>query len=287
MSLAETSTIVITHNAIMKFVTIGENGLDRFVYLECKRLAPDGPWPVGIPITTTTNPGLAANVHANIQSLRPDSDGVFVTHNGQIIKTRYVDLTSNHTFLRIDENDAATPIDVSNVHLLLLGASACLISDYNKGALDINAISYILHACLKIGVPTFLDTKKTLGCWAEKATFIKINRKEYDANVAISPATMACCRTVIVTEGKSGITLYNHTVETFPGHLVPIHDLSGAGDTVLAALAVRYVETGNIREAVSYANAAGAAAVSRKGVYAVTSFDVDNISENTVLLNLS
>src|SRR3990167_2165201 len=89
----------------MKILLFGEVGIDKFVYGDCKRLAPDGPWAVLQPTRTVENPGLAGNVKANILSLRPDWKVDFIHNQIPIIKTRYMDQASNHCFLRVDEND--------------------------------------------------------------------------------------------------------------------------------------------------------------------------------------
>lgn len=70
---------------------------------------------------------------------------------------------------------------------------------------------------------------------------------------------------VVVTKGKEGAILNNE-------HIFPIEqehdvrDLSGAGDTFLAALVAKYIENYDICEAVRFANKCAAWVVTQKGV---------------------
>jgi len=47
---------------------------------------------------------------------------------------------------------------------------------------------------------------------------------------------------------------------------VEVKDSTGAGDSFFAALLVRYAETGDIDEAINFANACAAKVVTQKGV---------------------
>lgn len=76
----------------------------------------------------------------------------------------------------------------------------------------------------------------------------------------------ACPRYVILKLGGKGALLYGGDTHRFyPAYPVKAVDTTAAGDAFTAALTARYIETGNIDEAIKYANAAGALAVTRAG----------------------
>ena len=177
-------------------------------------------------------------------------------------KTRYVDDVSNQMLLRIDEND-----EVENILLCDLAKikydeySAVVISDYDKGFLSEEDIIYICNNHPLV----FMDTKKKIDNWAYGAEFIKINKKEFDANS--ENLLKEYNGDLIVTLGKEGAM---HWMNKYPIEIEhPVRDLTGAGDTFLAALAVKYLENRDIQEAIMFANKCSAWVVTQKGVAVV------------------
>ena len=154
----------------MKILVIGESCKDVFNYGRCTRLCPEAPVPVFNPIRTVENPGMAMNVQRNIQALGADAN-IHTNSNWQnITKTRFIDLRSNHMFMRLDQGDES--YGRSKLKLIKFSKyDSVVISDYNKGFLSEDDIEYVTS---KHDV-VFLDTKKRLGAWCEKARFIKIN----------------------------------------------------------------------------------------------------------------
>ena len=86
------------------------------------------------------------------------------------------------------------------------------------------------------------------------------------AFVAAARLRTSAMQTVIVTLGSRGAVALGPGVrEQVAAHTVPARDTTGAGDAFCAALAVRLAETGDLHEALRWANAAGACAVTRLG----------------------
>jgi sugar/nucleoside kinase (ribokinase family) len=75
------------------------------------------------------------------------------------------------------------------------------------------------------------------------------------------------CPNLIVTLGANGSRL-GDTV--YPSNAVEVSDVTGAGDTFLAALVYKYLETTDITQAIPFANRASAVTVQHYGVYAPT-----------------
>jgi D-beta-D-heptose 7-phosphate kinase/D-beta-D-heptose 1-phosphate adenosyltransferase len=237
-----------------KIIVIGESCVDEFVYCSAERLAPDLPIPILQIEEKTTNPGMAMNVVRNIKTHLPNCEIETNSNWSELKKTRYVDIRSNHSFIRIDSKEHVT----SYKHVEdLYKYELVVISDYNKGFLSESDIEQILSSHPRV----FLDTKKVLGPWAEGAAFIKINDYEFQRSVPF--LTTELRNKIIHTMGSEG-SEYQGT--KYPVHPVEVKDSSGAGDSFLAALVVKYSETGDINESIVFANQAASKVVSEKGV---------------------
>jgi D-beta-D-heptose 7-phosphate kinase/D-beta-D-heptose 1-phosphate adenosyltransferase len=83
---------------------------------------------------------------------------------------------------------------------------------------------------------------------------------------------LADCEAMLVTQSERGMTLVTRQGESIhvPALPVKVRDVSGAGDTVAAALALALAAGANWEGALRVANAAAAVAVSKKGTATVT-----------------
>jgi len=233
---------------------IGESCLDIFVYCDAIRLAPDLPVPVLQKIHTETNPGMAANVERNIQT-RSISTELVTNENWDIFaKTRYVHDKSNHMFFRVDTPQQIARININN---LSFKSEIIVISDYNKGFLAESDIEYICNSHPLV----FLDTKKILGSWAEKAKYIKIN--DYEFKNSQNFLTDNLVSKIIHTRGADGCDFLG---ENFPVERFDIRDTSGAGDSFMAALVAEFLATSDIKKSIKAANTAASKVVRTRGV---------------------
>ena len=240
----------------MKILVVGESCCDIFNYGECNRLCPEAPVPIFNSIQTVENGGMALNVKNNIVALNVDTDLYTNTNWSTITKTRFIDIRTNHMFMRLDCNDNAYDrFDISQLQYDQY--DAIVVSDYNKGFLtkeDINQIS-LEHNCV------FLDTKKYLGSWCENVKYIKINEHEYENNKKY--ITNNIKDKIIITLGPKG-SVYKDTI--YPVPKVEIKDVSGAGDSFIAGLVVKYIEKKDIIDAIKFANCCATQVVQKKGV---------------------
>jgi bifunctional ADP-heptose synthase (sugar kinase/adenylyltransferase) len=134
---------------------------------------------------------------------------------------------------------------------------AIVISDYNKGTVDYELITDLIKT---VTVPIYIDTKKTDlaqldGC------YIKINKLEHSQATSLPNPDK-----LIVTYGGDG-AVWNGWVFS-PDISNDITDVTGAGDTFLAALVYKHLETGNMATAVKFANRASGVTIKHVGVYA-------------------
>jgi bifunctional ADP-heptose synthase (sugar kinase/adenylyltransferase) len=233
---------------------IGESCIDVFVYCEAIRLAPDLPVPVLKEVHIEKNPGMAANVQRNIHSLSIKTDLITNPNWETFIKTRYVHDNSNHMFFRVDTSLQIKPIDFNNLEL---DTDIVIISDYNKGFLSESDIADICNSHPLV----FLDTKKILGSWADKAAFIKINNYEFKNSEKF--ITDKLQNKIIHTRGAEGC---DYQGINYPVKKIDVRDTSGAGDSFMAALVAEYLNTSDIIASIKSANIAASKVVQTRGV---------------------
>ena len=246
-------------------LVIGDSCKDVWVYCKCNRLCPDAPVPVLTVDHVVENGGMAMNVYENIRALTTNVKIITNKNWNLVKKTRYVDLKTNQCFIRIDTNesdcnsfkDLKDTIDFNNY-------SAVAISDYNKGFLDEDDIDYISKA----HPLTFLDTKRRLGKWCEDISFIKINRVEFSASEDVIKKNKKIRNNIIKTIGEKG-TEYRDKI--YAVKEVEVRDLSGAGDTFLAALVYGVIIGQTIENAIVHANNCATIVVQKKGVATISS----------------
>lgn len=242
----------------MKILVIGELCRDIHVYGSAQRLCPEAPVPVFNPIHKTENDGMAGNVAANLRSLGAE---VTLISNDEIIeKIRYVDAKSNHMIMREDRGDKVpNSFNIDKINFRLF--QAVIVSDYCKGFLSLTDI-YQISKCHKL---TFLDTKKSLTkSYMGGYSFIKINETEWQRSMEDGNTLNDWNENLIVTLGERG-AMYRG-INFHPENTVSVHDVSGAGDTFLASLVYKYVETKDISDSIKFANKCAATVVARKGV---------------------
>lgn len=235
-------------------LVIGDSCRDIFVYCEADRLCPDMPVPVLRVLNETENAGMAKNVQRNIHSFVSSCD--IVTNNNWYYntKTRYMHERTNHMFIRIDSSPS---IDRVNLKDISLNYNIVVVSDYNKGFLTIEDIEYICNNHDNV----FLDTKKILGSWAEKAKYIKINNYEYEHSLKYLNSILL--DKLIHTKGGDGCVFKD---EIYPVKRVEVKDSSGAGDSFMAGLVCEYLKTNDIIKSIKFANKCAEKVVQQRGV---------------------
>jgi D-beta-D-heptose 7-phosphate kinase/D-beta-D-heptose 1-phosphate adenosyltransferase len=172
---------------------------------------------------------------------------------------------------------------------LLPRADIVLLSDYAKGVLTARVIRNIIDAARKLGKRVIVDPKSANFAIYRGATLLTPNRREFaeatriraDTENSIADAAqdamhLADCEAMLVTQSEHGMTMVPRKGEAIrvPAHPVRVRDVSGAGDTVAAVLAVALAAGADWETALRMANAAGAVAVSKKGTAIVTASEL-------------
>jgi bifunctional ADP-heptose synthase (sugar kinase/adenylyltransferase) len=246
-----------------KVLVIGDTCKDIHVYGTCDRMCPDAPVPVFVPTVTKENLGMAGNVYQNMVSLGATVD--IKTNDVTIEKKRFVQEATNHMFLRVDSGEESIKRINGLTKELLSSYDAIVISDYNKGFLLKEDIQFI---CDNHDY-TFVDTKKKIGNFCKNAKLIKINSVEYENSIDFIEQNDWTKTKIIQTCGSKGCKLngVTYTVEK-----VEIKDVCGAGDTFLASLCVKYMDTKDVEESIRFANDCASIVVQLKGVNTVGKF---------------
>jgi D-beta-D-heptose 7-phosphate kinase/D-beta-D-heptose 1-phosphate adenosyltransferase len=243
----------------MKIIVIGELCLDRFIYVETKRLSPEAPVPILTPIEMTENKGMSGNVVENLKSLNKDLHIIHWYQDKDITKTRYVDKKSNHMFLRVDEGETdIKPLELNTSKLNeLKNVDAVIISDYNKGFLN----DELLFEITKHTQFSIIDTKKQIGDdLINKFDFVKLNESEFSKHNLNGNSI----NKLLITLGSNGAK-YRDKIYPSPNPKETI-DVSGAGDTFTSSFTLKYLETKDVEESIIFANKMASIVVSKRGV---------------------
>lgn len=244
---------------------IGDSCTDLYKVGTVDRISPEAPVPIIKIIEEFSVPGMSANVKNNLYSLGIDCD--HITNGQEIVKTRFIDKRSGQHILRVDQEPNIVPW-TGRVWFNYAELDCVIISDYNKGFLNYEAIETIIE---NASCPIFIDTKKTdLKRFSADNVFVKINETE-NKNKISDPTHL------IVTLGERGAWYTNSQIEMqIPTKSVDVVDVCGAGDTFLAALAVQYLYTKDIKQAIIFANMAAGLTVQHRGNYAPTYNEIMN-----------
>ncbi len=205
------------------------------------------------------------------------------------VKTRYV--AEGQQVMRADRESRA-PLGTEVQGRLLAsfaraldGVSVVLLSDYAKGVLSDAVTRAVIDRSLKEGKIVIVDPKTRDFMKYRGATVIKPNRAELQVasgepcltqEQVIAGArhvlAQGICGTLVVTRGKDGMSVIDaaETAVHLPTAAQQVFDVSGAGDTAMAALALGLAAGGRIVDAAALANIAAGIAVGKRGTATVS-----------------
>lgn len=208
-----------------------------------------------------------------------------------VTKTRFI--SRGHQLLRLDveqilsESDPVVAGLIDRVRVALPTADAIVLSDYLKGVLSPKLLREVIEMARSARLPVIVDPKSRELSRYNGANVITPNAKE------ASLATGLDCReddgaeeaartvrqivqadAVVLTRGARGMTVLapndgSEAVVHIPTSASEVFDVSGAGDTVIAALALALSAGLPVERAAWLANAAAGVAVSKLGTAAV------------------
>lgn len=163
-------------------------------------------------------------------------------------------------------------------------AGVVLVSDYQKGVVTARVAQAAIDAARARGIPSLVDPKVPHIDYyrgaslvtpnhheAEAVTLLRIRRAEDAREAAHRFRERARCDSVLITRGEHGMWLLGPDGEfDLPAEAREVSDVTGAGDTVIAAIALGLGAAGTLQDAARLANRAAGIAVSRFGPAAIS-----------------
>ena len=195
-------------------------------------------------------------------------------------KTRYG--SKGHQILRLDRETTElfdiTWLEWIEDNLAIIQPDAIVISDYDKGTISSNNIPQAILRYSKLNeIGCYVDTKIIDISVFKGATLLKPNKLELDNvtqkyNISnledkiIQYMSLAKCHVVMASLGEDGLLLYDgEKYYHSKAKAQSVYDVTGAGDTVLAATVVAKQMGASWQEVADFANLAASFAVSHYG----------------------
>jgi D-beta-D-heptose 7-phosphate kinase/D-beta-D-heptose 1-phosphate adenosyltransferase len=216
-------------------------------------------------------------------------DGLVVDASRPTVEKVRIVTERNQQVARIDyehDDEVGEKIEgqiVDRITRLAAGAKVVLVSDYLKGAVT-KGVMQRLVALKSAAVPLIVDPKiPHLNSYAgaslvtpnhheaEIATNRRIRSDEDARNAAIDFRKLAQCDAALITRGEHGMWLSSDRIEGAVGAFArEVSDVTGAGDTVVATVALALAAGATLAEAAVLANHAAGVVVAKFGPAAVT-----------------
>ena len=295
--------------ARIRVLVVGDLMLDRYWFGEVERISPEAPVPVVRVAKREDRLGGAANVARNIVSLGARATLVGVVGDDEagrriaaLAQQEGIDarlivdpqlpttlkmrvMGRQQQLLRVDfeETPDGGCLDTlrGDVEALVAQHDMVVLSDYAKGALA--RVEGLVQAARAAGVPVLVDPKGHAYRRYVGATIITPNRAEmtdavgrWNTEAELEERAQRLrgelsLEALLVTRSEQGMTLFtDEGRQHIDAQAHEVFDVSGAGDTVLAALAVTRAAGLPWFEAVKWANRAGGVVVGKLGTSVVT-----------------
>ena len=293
-----------------RVLVIGDVMLDRYWFGDASRISPEAPVPVVLFRSERESAGGAANVARNCAALGArtrlvsvvgddregrtlqkilEKDGVGVNfHRDKSIRTTQklrVIGGRQHQLLRIDfETNPSREVLASKLadfEAALPACNAVILSDYGKGGLrhiarmigraraagkkvlvDPKGDDYSRYRGAHVMTPNQAELRQVVGGWKTEADLVRRAQK-LRRQLGLDA--------LLLTRGEQGMTLFRQgRVFHVKAEKHEVYDVSGAGDTVIAALATMLASGVGLEQAVRIANRAAGIKVMKFGTAAVT-----------------
>jgi len=287
----------------------GDVMLDRYWFGEVNRISPEAPVPIVRVERREERLGGAANVALNAVALGVNAGlmgiigddeagnsienllkkaGIssYLSRDKQIstiIKLRVIG--RQQQLIRIDFEEKPTEIvlrdKLNRFNALLSAYDVVIFSDYAKGGLM--NVKAMIQAAKDAGKPVLVDPKGRDFARYAGATLLTPNKSELKliigewANEAELTEKAQNLRRelrlqgLLLTRSEEGMTLFTEEdVTHIPAMAREVYDVSGAGDTVIATMAVMMANGMRMQDAVAVANRAGGIVVGKLGTATVT-----------------
>jgi rfaE bifunctional protein kinase chain/domain len=291
----------------VRLLVVGDVMLDRYWFGEVNRISPEAPVPVVKVERVEERLGGAANVARNAASLGAVTALLSVVGNdeagrtlgrlleeGQIDAALHVDrdidtivklrvIGRQQQLLRIDfETEPSHEIlqaKLADFERRVVDSDVVILSDYGKGGLI--HVAEMIRIARAHDKPVLVDPKGDEWGKYAGATVITPNRSELkqvvgswktDEELAAKARKLRGdlgLEALLVTRSEEGMTLFADEIYHQPALAREVFDVSGAGDTVIATLAVMIAAGADWAEAIRVANIAAGIVVGKLGTAVV------------------
>jgi rfaE bifunctional protein kinase chain/domain len=275
-----------------RILVIGDLMIDEWIWGTVTRISPEAPVPVVAVVDHSFTLGGAGNVANNLRALRANvvfagtvGDDDFGAQVRRLLGEQQVDdsgiVAHNQQVVRADWESTAPleSADRSRVAAFVRDRAAqcdaVIISDYAKGLLSREIVEAASLCPLVLADPKPLNVSLLRGvtCVAPNAgeastmTGIAIVDEASLEAAGVRLIEMLDCRYAVVTQGEHGMSLFGRNGErlTIPSVARTVYDVSGAGDTVIAMLALALAAGASIEQAMQLANFAAGVVVEKLG----------------------
>jgi D-glycero-beta-D-manno-heptose-7-phosphate kinase len=287
-----------------RILVVGDVMLDRYWFGEVSRISPEAPVPVVKVGKTEERPGGAANVARNIAALGAqvallsvvgaDEAGQALARllaessiDASLLEDPQLNTTvklrvlgRQQQLLRIDfENAPAHEVlqaKLAEFEQRIANCDVVILSDYGKGGLthiaamirsarahgkpvlvDPKGDDYARYAGASVITPNRAELREVVGRWT--------NEKDLVERVGRLRAELGL-EALLLTRSEEGMTLFANEGATHePALAREVYDVSGAGDTVIATLAVMLASGQSMADAMRWANRAAGVVVGKLG----------------------
>jgi D-glycero-beta-D-manno-heptose-7-phosphate kinase len=291
-----------------RVLVVGDVMLDRYWFGDVERISPEAPVPVVRIARSEERPGGAANVARNAASLGAQTRLLCVVGDDEAgvalerllsaarvradmhcdpsisttVKLRVI--SRQQQLMRIDfetrPGRAVLAAKLAAFEEALPESDVVILSDYAKGGLA--HIEKMIRSACKAGKPVLVDPKGDDYQRYRGATLLTPNRGEFrqiagawadEAGLAAKAAAMReqlGLGALLVTRSEEGMTLFDaEGAHHEPAHAREVYDVSGAGDTVIATIAVMLAIGASLPAAMRVANRAAGVVVGKLGTAVV------------------
>ncbi len=290
-------------------LVVGDVMLDRYWFGDVSRISPEAPVPVVKVERSEERPGGAANVARNAAALAAhtvllsvvgqdepaqalgrllESEGVVASLQtdpdlATTVKLRVIG--RQQQLLRIDfetwPNHESLQATLAEFRARLPNVDVVVLSDYGKGGLT--HVAEMIQLAREANKPVLVDPKGDDYSKYRGATLLTPNRSELrqvvgkwrdDADLAARAQKLRAelaLDALLVTRSEEGMTLFRDEGALHEGTRArEVYDVSGAGDTVIATLAVMLAAGAPMADAMRWANHAAGIVVGKLGTATVT-----------------
>ena len=195
-----------------------------------------------------------------------------IAHNQQVVRA---DREMNK-----DLSESSNDNLIKSVKAIIEDVDAVILGDYNKGVLNLVSVKAIIDAANNAGKPVYVDPKESNFNAYKNVRLFKPNLSEFK-NAYIEDESLEVAgfqfkheinaEILMITRGADGVSLFDGSdYHHFPTKARLVHDVSGAGDTVIATFTLSDICGASPEESVTLSNYAAGRVCEEVGVVPIS-----------------